>query len=125
MILISGCTKNTENVKIDLGKSEIYSQEDLTSASEIILKEIGSWKSVKQVYTISYCGDEYSTSQIDYCKTLNDKNYTQCVVFESSFKTASSADSDGFNSNSNYDGWKWYLARTDNGEWELLTWGYA
>ncbi|MCM1284835.1 MAG: hypothetical protein NC213_00625 [Acetobacter sp.] len=29
------------------------------------------------------------------------------------------------NFDSNYDGWRWYLARTDNGKWELLMWGYA
>ena len=28
----------------------------------------------------------------------------------------------GFNSNFRYD-WSWYLARTENGEWVVLTWG--
>lgn len=125
MILVSGCSNNSENVKIDLGKSEIYSQEDLNSASEVVLKEIKGWNSVEEVYEISYCGDKDSASQLAYCKTLKDKDYTQCAVFVSSFKTTSSAGSDGFNPSSDYDGWRWYLARTDGGRWELLSWGYA
>lgn len=123
MILLSGCTKNTENVKIDLGESEIYSQKDLNSTAEMILSEIGSWNSVKRVYTISYCGDDYSVNQLDYCNSLSDKNFTHCVVFESSFRTSSSSGSGGFNPNSCYE-WEWWLAKTDDGEWELLTWGY-
>lgn len=125
MILVSGCSNNSENVKIDLGKSEIYSQEDLNSASEVVLKEIKGWSSVEEVYEISYCGDKDSASQLAYCKTLKDKDYTQCTVFVSSFKTTSSAGSDGFNPSSDYGGWRWYLARTDGGRWELLSWGYA
>ncbi len=117
---------NIANTKIDLGTSEIYSEEDLQAAADIILKEIGSWSSVKEVYTISYCGDESSSSQLEYCKSLSDDSqYTKCVVFESSFKTTGSAGSNGFNENSLYDGWQWYLAGTADGEWELLTWGYA
>lgn len=121
MILVSGCAKNTDNVKIDLGKSEIYSQEDLKSAAEVILKEIRSRKHIKQVYKISYCGDEYDASLI--AGSLN-KDYTQWVVFESSFKTSSSDKYEGFKPDSNYDGWEWCIARTDNGKWELKMDGY-
>lgn len=117
--------RNIANTKVDLGTSEIYSQEDLQAASDVILKEIGSWSSVKEVYTVSYCGDESSEGDVDYARSLSDKDYIQCAVFESSFKTTSSAASDGFNENSMYDGWQWYLARTDGGQWELVTWGYA
>lgn len=124
-VLFSSCEKsNIENVNIDLGNSDIYSRQELQAAADKISNEIKGWNSVKEVYSISYCGDETAIEELNYCNTLKDKEYTQCVVFESSFETAGSAESDGFNSNSRYDGWQWYLARTDNGEWEMLTWGY-
>lgn len=116
---------NIANTKVDLGTSEIYSEEDLQAAADVILKEIGSWSSVKEVYTVSYCGDEISSGNLDYCNMLSDTERIQCVVFESSFHTVKlSAESDGFNTDSRYDYWQWCLARTADGEWELLTWGY-
>lgn len=127
IVFIGGCSRGrVSDVKIDLGKSEIYSQEDLQDAVDVIISEIGGWSSVKEVYSVSYCGDESASSQLEYCKSLSeDREYTKCVVFESSFRTTDSAGSDGFNENSLYDGWKWYLAKTDGGQWELVTWGYA
>ena len=112
---------NLSNTKINLGESNDYS---LQVAANIITEEIGGWESVKRVYDITYCGDELSADNLDYCKTLGEKNYIQCAVFSSSFLTAKSSESGGFNPNSRYDDWMWYLAKTDDGEWELLTWGY-
>lgn len=109
---------------INLGESDIYSEEDLQSAADVIINEIGGWESVKRVYDITYCGDELSADNLDYCKMLGEKNYTQCAVFRSSFFTAKSSESGGFNPDSRYDNWMWYLAKTDDGGWELLTWGY-
>ena len=28
------------------------------------------------------------------------------------------------NADTEYTGWKWWLARSDGGEWKLMTWGY-
>lgn len=109
---------------INLGKSDVYLEEDLQYAADIIINVIGGWSSVEQVYDITYCGDELSEDNLDYCNMLRDNNYTQCAVFTSDFFTSDSAENDGFNSNSRYDDWMWYLAKTDDGEWELLTWGY-
>ncbi len=116
---------NIADTKVDLGTSEIYSEEDLQAAADVILNEIKTWDSVKEVYTVSYCGDEISSGNLDYCNILSDTEQIQCVVFESSFHTVKlSAESDGFNTDSRYDDWQWYLARTVDGEWKLLTWGY-
>lgn len=115
---------NISNTKVNLGTSELYSEEELQLAADSILDEIGSWDSVKKVYDITYCGDEISVGNLDYCNMLDDKNYTQCVVFESSFKSADSRHSGGFNPDSKYTDWQWYLAKADDGEWNLLTWGY-
>ncbi len=125
LLFVSGCSGRVSDVHIDLGKSDIYTQDELKAAADTILNEIKTWDSVKTVYSISYCGDDVSTDQLAYCNSLSDKQYTQCVVFESSFMTAGSAESGGFNPNDRYDGWLWYLAGTDGGQWELLTWGYA
>lgn len=116
---------NTEHTTVNLGESDVLSEESLQSAANVILDEIGGWDSVKKVYDVTYCGDEISADNLDYCKELGEKSYVQCAVFKSSFLTANSARSGGLNPNDHYDDWMWYLAKTDDGEWELLTWGYA
>lgn len=116
---------HTEHTTVNLGKSDILSEESLQSAASVVLAEISGWDSVKKVYDVTYCGDEISADNLDYCIELGEKSYAQCAVFKSSFLTANSAGSGGFEPNSRYDDWMWYLAKTENGEWALLTWGYA
>lgn len=128
-ILLSGCAvfsgTDTENTKIDLGTSEIYTNSELQSAADHILAEFRSWKSVEEVYTLTYCGDEKAADNLEYCNQLNEKEYDQCVIFESAFLTSGSAESEGFEANSRYNGWEWCLARANGGDWEILTCGYA
>lgn len=124
MVFNDETKSNISNTKVNLGTSVLYSEEERQSAADVILDEIGSWNSVKQVYDVTYCGDEISSDSLDYCNTLGDKNYTQCVVFESSFKSADKRHCGAFNPNDVYTDWQWYLAKTDGGEWELLTCGY-
>lgn len=61
--------------------------------------------------------------ELDYCNTLADDGvvYDQCIVFRTSFRSPIFGGG-AWNANFKYD-WSWYLARTNNGEWELLTWG--
>lgn len=128
-ILLSGCAvfsnTNTNNTKIDLGNSETYTDTELQAAADMIIAQIKSWNSVDEIRTVSYSGDIISAENLEYCNTLNNGVYDQCVVFESAFFTSGSADSAGFEPNSLYDGWMWYLARTDGGAWEVVTCGYA
>ena len=117
-------SNNISNTDVNLGNSDVLAEESLQSAANIILDEIGSWHSVKRVYDVTYCGDEKSADSLDYCIELGEKNYTECAVFKSNFLTANSVQSGGWNPNDVYTDWQWYLAKTENGEWELLTWGY-
>ena len=51
------------------------------------------------------------------------QNYTACIEFLSDFR--SPAEGGGaWEENREYTGWNWWLARTDDGDWDLLTWGY-
>ena len=51
------------------------------------------------------------------------ETFTQCIMFTSDFH--SPKDGGGaWNSDYEYIGWQWWLARTDSGEWKLMTWGY-
>lgn len=51
--------------------------------------------------------------------------FTQCISFESDFHSPKNSKEQGsWNLDEEYEGWQWWLARTDGGNWQLITWGY-
>ena len=115
-------------VAVDIGKSEIYSEEDRHAAIDKINEEFASWKGCT-MKGIRYAGDDCVTE--DNLKRLNelevDKNYTECIEFLIDFHSpARTTDLEGtsWEADSDYLDYEWWLARTDGGEWEIVTYGY-
>ncbi len=128
LLLFSSCSVkpgNVENAKIDYGASEKYSKEDMDSAIRLVFSEFKTWSGF-ELYSVAYAGDEIclDKDELDYCNSLREgAEFVDCIIFYSSFHTPPGCDN-GFNSNEDYNGWSWYLAREKGGEWQLLTWGY-
>ena len=124
-VMVCGCSKaSTNNISVDYGSSEIYSQQDMDSAIKVIENEFSSWDGC-ELHSISYVGDEISKDNIGYVNELRkDAGYDECIVFESSFHSPKNG-GDAWTPDEEYRGWSWYLARNANGVWNLLTWGYA
>ena len=119
-----GIGADIKNVKIDYRESNLYSKQDMDSAISIILNEFKKWDGCT-LYTISYTDDAGSKNNIAYCNSLKESaNFDECIIFKSSFHTSKHGN-DGFNPDEDYEGWSWYLARSNNGSWQLLTWGYG
>ena len=110
-------------VTVYYGTSEIYAEQDLTAAVEMIQDKVNSMRGCK-LYSLSYKGDEYCVQELDDCNSLkkDGEPFTECVVFDSCFRSPVFG-GDGLNANYIYD-WDWYLARTENGQWEIITFGY-
>ena len=121
VILIITCI-NLWPSSIDYGTSEIYSREDMNDAIKLIEDQFYSWEGCK-LYSIYYTDDSFCQREIDYVNSLADDGviYTECIVFRTRFRSPILGGG-AWNANCEYD-WSWYLARTDGGEWELLTWG--
>ena len=121
VILIFTCI-NLWPASIDYGTSDIYSKEDMDAAIALIKDEFYSWEGCK-LYSIYYTDDSFCQKEIDYVNTLADDGviYTECIVFRTHFRSPIFGGG-AWNANSDYD-WSWYLARTDSGDWDLLTWG--
>ena len=52
-----------------------------------------------------------------------DEAYAECICFLSDFHSPKKA-SGAWEKDKEYEDWQWWLARTEGGEWELVTWGY-
>ena len=71
--------------------------------------------------------DEF-LAKYQWLNSLKDgANYTQCMEFLSSFHSPTEeADLEGtaWEPDTEYKDYQWWLARSEGGEWELVTWGY-
>lgn len=121
VILIFTCI-NLWPASIDYGSSEIYSREDMNNAIALIKDKFYSWEGCK-LYSIYYTDDSFCQRELDYVNTLaaDGVAYTECIVFRTRFRSPIFGGG-AWNANFEYD-WSWYLARTEGGEWDLLTWG--
>lgn len=129
---LTSCGVDTSDMKIDYGKSEIYTKEDIDAAIEVILDEVNTWFAIDKIYSFSYKSHENNSDYdiVGYANELADSighepNFDQAIELECDFHTANFADNEGFEPNEDYTGWSWTLARTNGGKWHLVTWGYG
>lgn len=124
MVLLCSCA-DVSKVMIDYGKSEVYSQLDMDLAIDVIKSEFRSWDGCI-LDSITYLGDKTASEQIDYCNEIADaKTYDECIVFTSVYHTSQFINDPVLEAGETIEGWDWYLARTNGGEWDLVTYGYA
>ena len=78
---------------------------------------------------LSYKSDEESNNadniawMNDLEKANDDKEFfVQCIAFDSSFRSPTKG-GDAWDANKEYS-WSWWLARSESGDWKLMTWGY-
>ena len=111
--------------KIDLGKSEIYTEEDLRAASIQILCKFATFEGC-ELHNLRYAGDENCTEEnLKWMNELNeDGNYTQAAQFLMDFH--SPKEQVGvWEADREYTDYGWWLARGDGSGWEVVTQGYG
>lgn len=103
----------------DYGTSTLYSQEEIEDAIQIVRDEFNLSEGCK-LYSISYTSDYTSRKELTHCNELNksDIPYTECIVLETKFRSPMFGGG-AWNANRIYD-WTWHLARTRNGNWEII-----
>lgn len=129
LLLLAGCGKgNTSNVKIDYGTSSVYSQKEMDAAIDVIKKQFRSFVGC-ELLSLSYMSDEEcnGADNVEWMNELRTEDqkeaFTQCIAFHSSFR--SPKDGGGaWEADQEYT-WSWWLARSEGGQWKLMTWGYC
>ena len=110
------------NTEIDIGESDIYTEDDREAAVQLIIDEVSNWSGVETVYNITYAGDERSKDKIGI--EPGGEYYHTVMVFLSDFRTGKTPASSGFNSDCDYPEYMWIVAITEDGEYKLVDWGY-
>ena len=113
-----------QELVIDYGSSELYTQEDMDAAIAQICEKFAAWEGC-QMHTICYAGDETCTEDnLEWLNSLGDgHDFTQYIEFISSFHSPVEGVG-AWEPDTEYEDWHWSLGRTDGGDWELISWGY-
>lgn len=128
---LGGCgkqdTQEPPKVEIDYGNSELYTQEDMDAAIQVIEAEFATWEGC-ELHSLTYGGDAAcSDENIEWLNGLEMKEqtepFTQCILFSSSFHSPVEQ-RDAWNADTEYEGLQWWLGRS-GGAWELVTCGYG
>ena len=121
---------DTSQAVIDYGESEHFTQEQMDAAIAVIKSDFLNWYGCV-MHSIAYVSDERSAREYRYYagseSRKTGKNYVDGIVFLSSFHTPpeeQGAPYSGLNPDQEYTGWNWILLQTEDGPWELVTWGY-
>ena len=108
--------------------SSIYTEEDMNAAIEVIVETFQDLEGC-ELHSLSYSSDERSntTDNIQWMNELKaatdiKEYFDQCIMFDSSFHSPQKGGG-AWEADSEYT-WSWWLARSEGGEWNLMTWGY-
>ena len=118
--------QSTLDVKIDYGSSSVYTKKEMKEAIKVIKREFISWKGCK-LHSLTYlsddCNNEKNLSWMNSLRKADDKGeaITQCIMFEGTFRSPKNG-GDGWEPDREYT-WSWWLARSEDGRWKLMTWG--
>ena len=109
-------------VQIDYGSSKLYSREDLNDAIVQIKCRFATFAGC-ELHSLTYAGDDASNEEnLRWVNSLDEAaGYTQVMKFVSSFHTPSSGSGE-LKPNEEYENYEWWLARTEEDGWQLVTW---
>lgn len=116
--------KDAPEVEIDLSGSELYTDEELFDAMLAIKCKFASWEGC-ELHSIRYAGDEAATEEnTEWMNSLSEgAGFTQVAEFLMDFHTSDDVQG-AWNADQEYEDYQWWLARTADGDWEIVTTGY-
>ena len=115
---------NETDVDIDYGTSDLYTEEELAEAAVQIKCEFASWEGC-ELHSLKYAGDECNTGEnIEWLDSLADgTKYVGAAEFTADFHSPVEGGG-AWEADEEYTDYQWWLGRTKDGGWDLLTWGY-
>ena len=115
--------KNAPEVAIDLSGSEVYTVGELTDAMLAIKCKFAAWADC-ELHAIRYAGDEAASDEkLAWLNSLEEgTEYEQAAEFLMDFHAGLDAP-DGFEPNKDYTDYAWWLARSADGDWEIVSVG--
>lgn len=125
IICLCACAKEAktigvfEDASIILNEYDKITDEEWQKILELVEAEFETWPG----FVMHYIEDVSVGNDTSYAELLTDDvEFDMGVTLKSSFTTGEKAWS-GFDKNITYENFYWYLARTNEGQWQLITYG--
>lgn len=108
----------------DLGGSKLYTEEELQDAVLAIECQFASWAGC-ELHAIRYAGDDAGNEEnLTWLNSLAEgTEYTQAAEFLMDFHTAAKVEG-AWEPDKEYTDYQWWLARSEDGDWEIVSFGY-
>ena len=121
LMVFSGCSRGkVDDVQIKLGESKLYSEAELQSAADVILRQFSKGFDDCTLEELTY-DEAFSLGQADGWKKQYEAE--EAIVFKSQF-TVSPFYKNGPLSPGDTHYYSWVLVRNKGGNWNLKDWGY-
>lgn len=122
-VLLTGCARgNVNNVQYILTESAQYTQAEIQDAMDTAVTHFRKEFEGCTLRTIEYSEAKTASAGSAWAAQYG---ADEGIVLVSTFDVDEKGGDGGFNPNSTYTNWQWVLTRSDNGSWELQTWGYG
>ena len=136
---LSACGAKTTGpapeVAIDLGRSSLYTPEELNIAVLLIKDKFVTFAGC-ELHSIRYAGDDANNEKnLEWLNSLREvrsnippedvgKQYVQVAEFLSNFHSPVEDGPYAWEIDMEYKDYQWWLGRLDDGRWEIVSWGY-
>ena len=117
--------KVAPEVAVDLGSSELYTQEERNDAVLLIKDKFATFDGC-ELHSIRYAGDEaVNEENLTWLNSLAEgAEFTQVAEFLSDFHSPVEEGPYAWEIDMEYKDYQWWLARKKDGAWKLVSWGY-
>ena len=118
--------KAMPEVAYDYGNSGLYTREELEEAAIQVKCDFATWKGC-ELHSLRYAGDECNTQEnINWLNSLDSgARYVQVAEFVGNFHSPVTSDKlSTWERDTEYTDYQWWLGRTDDGSWQLVSSGY-
>jgi len=122
--MLGGCSRGGDagNVSIDVGTSQLYSEEDVNDAMNAAIRQFRKGFEACTMTRIWY--DEEKTRKAAE-EWAADNDADEGIVLYSDFEVDESGRNPSLNPGQTYTRWQWVLVRDKGEKWRLVTWGYG
>ncbi len=112
-------------VTVDYGTSALYTQEELDAAIVQVKCKFASWAGC-ELHSLRYGGDAANDpANLEWLNSLEGGGkYTQAMAFLMDFHSPKEAYG-AWEADEEYRDYQWWLARKEDGGWDVVTWGYG
>ena len=107
-----------------LGESKLYTEEELTEAAVQVKCRFAFWTGC-ELHSLRYAGDECNSEEnLKWANEISpDAGYVEVAEFLTDFHSPVEAYG-AWEEDREYTDYQWWLGRTEDGGWDLFSWGY-